>query len=142
MKAESWRRGLRTAANIKTANRAPLLKTITVPRQVSQGRGDPLLNIAGRENTAVRAFSRQPEPPAPPVLADLIGCLARRVDEAYDYSAAMVRGWPPPIVAPTSRAFRRDMTFSAKVVMEVLANSWGMPPKLKPLMKPAQLVIC
>ena len=80
------------AAIIKSGNRGPLLRTITVPSQVIHGIDDPLLNIAGGQDTAdnipgadfhaIAGMGHETPAALSPVLADLIGCFARRVDAA------------------------------------------------------------
>jgi pimeloyl-ACP methyl ester carboxylesterase len=80
------------AAIIKSGNRVPLLRTITVPSQVIHGIDDPLLNIAGGQDTAdnipgadfhaIAGMGHETPAALSPVLADLIGCFARRVDAA------------------------------------------------------------
>ena len=78
------------AAIIKSGNRVPLLQTITTPTQVIHGIDDPLLNIAGGQDTAdniqgadfhaIAGMGHETPAALSPVLADLIGCFARRVD--------------------------------------------------------------
>lgn len=80
------------AAIIKSGNRVPLLQTIAVPSQVIHGIDDPLLNIAGGWDTAdniagadfhaISGMGHETPAALSPVLADLIGCFARRVDGA------------------------------------------------------------
>ena len=80
------------AAIIKNGNRVPMLQTITIPCQVIHGTDDPLLNIAGGADTAanipgadfhaIAGMGHETPAALAPVLADLIGCFARRVDEA------------------------------------------------------------
>ncbi len=82
------------AAIIKNGNRVPMLRTITIPCQVIHGTDDPLLNIAGGEDTAanipgadfhaIAGMGHETPATLAPILADLIGCFARRVDEATD----------------------------------------------------------
>ena len=77
---------------IPPGNRVPMLQTITIPCQVIHGTDDPLLNIAGGADTAanipgadfhaIAGMGHETPAALAPVLADLIGCFARRVDEA------------------------------------------------------------
>ena len=79
------------AAIIKNGNRVAMLRTIKIPCQVIHGMDDPLLNIAGGEDTAanipgadfhaIAGMGHETPATLAPVLADLIGCFARRVDE-------------------------------------------------------------
>ena len=80
------------AAIIESGDRRPLLRTITVPSQVIHGMDDPLLNIAGGEDTAanipgadfhaIAGMGHETPALLSPFLADLIGGFANRVDEA------------------------------------------------------------
>ncbi|MDP6830756.1 MAG: alpha/beta hydrolase [Alphaproteobacteria bacterium] len=80
------------AAIIKNGNRVPMLRGITIPCQVIHGIDDPLLNIAGGQDTAanipgadfhaIAGLGHETPAALSPVLADLIGCFAKRVDEA------------------------------------------------------------
>ncbi len=79
------------AAIIRNGNRVPMLRTITIPCQVIHGIDDPLLDIAGGQDTAaniagadfhaIAGMGHETPAALSPVLADLIGCFAKRVDE-------------------------------------------------------------